>query len=290
MKDTAGYLKIIYSALIISFLIPDFLNCSEINSDSVSQKYHTGLQKIFETRDKIKDLHPFLADLYPVAIVENNRFYVFDLDSSGTRYVFVKDAPVAWSISKEIRASFPLDFYDNRPACVTDGAVFDSPQGYATIFHEFIHCKQMNSSEQKIKQELQIYQNAMRKKNFMWELNHSFPYNDPIFTKIYGDFLQHLSEQDTTNIKMDRKALKDHLNPLDFEYMCWQEWKEGFARYIENKILAKLEIPSNNYGNEPPFNRIVFYTGGSWFIDYLISASPSLESDLQKLFEAISGN
>ncbi len=290
MKKYAGFLKINLSILILFLSIPGFVFTSGIEADSVARKYHESLQKIFEMRDTIKDAHPFLAELYPVAIVENNRFYVFDLDSSGTRYVFKKDAPVAWSISKEIRASFPLDFYENRPACVTDGAVFASPQGYATIFHEFIHCKQMNTSEQKIKQELLIYQNAMRNKNFMWELNHSFPYDDPVFTKIYGDFLEHLKERDNTKIIMDRRMLKEHLNPLDFEYMCWQEWKEGFARYVENKILAKLEIPSNNYGNEPPFNRIVFYTGGSWYIDYLISADPSLKSDLQKLFEAISGN
>ncbi len=39
----------------------------------------------------------------------------------------------------------------------------------------------------------------------------------------------------------------------------WKSWrKEGFARYIENKIRRKLELPENHYGADEPFNRIVF--------------------------------
>jgi len=35
-----------------------------------------------------------------------------------------------------------------------------------------------------------------------------------------------------------RKYLKNH----DYEYMIWQQWKEGFARYIENKIRNTLNV------------------------------------------------
>ena len=51
--------------------------------ENIIKKYDDDLQRIFEFQENIEQLHPFLNRLYPVAIVENDHFYVFDLDDSG---------------------------------------------------------------------------------------------------------------------------------------------------------------------------------------------------------------
>jgi hypothetical protein len=68
--------------------------------------------------------------------------------------------------------------------------------------------------------------------------------------------------------------------------MCWQEWKEGFARKIENDIRQRFKLELNNSGRFAPFDRIVFYYGGEQFIRYLELKAETNQS-LTDLFERI---
>ena len=67
--------------------------------------------------------------------------------------------------------------------------------------------------------------------------------------------------------------------------MIWQEWKEGFARYIENKLRRKLELEERRGPLTPPFDRVTFYTGGALFISLLVEEDESLEEDIEALFQ-----
>jgi hypothetical protein len=66
--------------------------------------------------------------------------------------------------------------------------------------------------------------------------------------------------------------------------MVWQEWKEGFALLIENKMREHLNLPKNNVGTTIPYSRTVFYAGGSAYINYLAQQNPDLLTDLDALF------
>ena len=83
------------------------------------------------------------------------------------------------------------------------------------------------------------------------------------------------------------KKLHDHLKKTDFEYLIWQEWKEGFARYIENLIYDNLGIEQNRNAISRPFDRVSLYEIGSRYITSLINEDNSLSSDLYKLFCAM---
>ena len=122
--------------------------------------YCNRLQKIFYIQNKIVNIHPFLERVFPVALVEDDQFFVYDVDESGRRYVFVKRAPIPMPIPLKVRASFPLECYGGRAACVVTGDVFDSPDGYVTIFHEFVHCQQSEICEHELKQTLGIAREA----------------------------------------------------------------------------------------------------------------------------------
>ena len=250
----------------------------------VELKYNSSLQKIFEVLDKIKDIHPFLRKVFPIAIVENDSFFVFDTYSSERKYVFVKKAPTSMPVPKGVRSAFTLECYKNKVACVISGEIFDSLEGYVIIFHEFMHCCQWEICEPKLKQNLGVAQKAMRKKDYMWEINYPFPYDNSKFTRIYSLFTKSLEENNCDDIFKYRNQLKQILSKDDFEYMVWQEWKEGFARFIENQIRGRLGLKENHYGIEPPFHRISFYESGSRFIEFLSKQKPGLLVEIEKLF------
>ncbi|MGD8540085.1 MAG: hypothetical protein PVI66_15340 [Candidatus Aminicenantes bacterium] len=248
------------------------------------EKYGESLQKIFEVQEKIVRIHPFLQKLYPIAIVEGDLFYVFDLDSSRKRYILAKLAEPAMILPEGVRAAFPLDFYDNKMACVVTGDVFDNLSGYVMIFHEFIHCAQMECCEHKLKSGLSVARQAQEAGDYMWELDHPFPYEDSDFSEIYAIFLEAAAEGDANTVFRCRTFLKETLNTPDYEYMVWEEWKEGFARLIENKIRKKLELKENHGGIGPPYNRVTFYEGGARYISILLKEDKDLQEDIEALF------
>ena len=95
------------------FLGYSLYNFAEQEESGVNMKYNSDLQKIFEVQDKIKDIHPFLGKAFPIAIAENDQFFVFDTDSSGRRYVFVKKAPTPMPVPEGVRAAFQLECYEH---------------------------------------------------------------------------------------------------------------------------------------------------------------------------------
>lgn len=275
-------------ALLLTFLLNNPSNSQNvvIVKDSIEIKYDTSLQKIVEMHKEIKSFYKVLEKLQPIAIAENNYFYIFDV-SENSDYKFIKKIPVNFPIPKGIRAAMPIESYDFKCVCVVTGDAFDRIEDRIVIFHEFVHCSQFNSVELKLKENLDIYKQAMEKQDYMWELNYSFPYANDEFVNTYSEFLNVLDKQDSTAIKYIRKSLKNMLYKKEFEYMTWQEWKEGYARFIENRLRTHYNLKINDYGKEKPFSRITFYSGGSKFIDYLVAKELSLENDLELLYKYI---
>lgn len=256
----------------------------EEDQTAMVKKYSESLQKIFEFQKKIVRVHPFLKKLYPVAIVEGDLFYVFDLDPSKKHYVLAKLAKPAMIVPEGVRAAFPLEFYDNKMACVVTGEVFNDLSGYVMIFHEFVHCAQTDCCEYKLKSGLSVARQAQEAGDHMWELNHPFPYEDSDFSEIYAIFLEAAAEGNVDSVLRCRAFLKETLNSPDYEYMVWEEWKEGFARLIENRIRKKLELEENHGGTGQPYNRVTFYEGGARYISVLFEEDKDLEEDIEELF------
>lgn len=249
----------------------------------VQRRYGSHLQKIFEIRTQIADIYPLLAYVFPVVIVDADQFLIFDVDASGKRYTFVKQAPTPMPIPQGVRAAFPLECYGNKSACVVTEDVFDTLDGYVTIFHEFVHCYQYQTCEETLKATLNVARQAQAANDFMWEINHPFPYDDPDFVETYAAFLEAMARQQHDVIQNCHARLRNTLRAEDFEYMIWQEWKEGFARFIENRIQQHLGLDENHGGAEPPFSRVAFYEGGA----RLIASHPEMAADLEALFHWI---
>ncbi len=236
---------------------------------------------------QVSGFNPALRQLYPIAIVTGDELHIYDVAATPACYQFIKTAPIPMPLPKSVRAAFQLEDYGGRIACVITPEVFDSPEGYVTILHEFVHCYQYETCEQALKGKLDIARQAQEKGDFMWEIQHPFPYRAGIFTRAYQEFLAALSRGDVGEILTVRQELRTYLGRHDFEYMIWQEWKEGFARWIENRLQEKLGLPENIGGLSPPFSRVTFYAGGAKLVDFLHAQDPFLVADLEELFYRI---
>lgn len=249
--------------------------------------YAESLGEVFSIREKIKHIHPLLENLHPVAVAEGEDFLIFKPDKTQKIYGLALRTPAPMPIPKGIRAAFPLEALGNKPACVVSGEVFDSLEGYVLIFHEFVHCHQFLTCEPKLKERLLVYRRAMEKKDFMWELQHPFPYTDPAFEKTYRRLLQALDSGDEPAVLECRRGLRRVLPEEDYDYMVWQEWKEGLARFLENRIRVRLGLAENNNGLEGSFSRVSFYAAGDRIIRFLADQDANLPTDIEKMFEEI---
>jgi hypothetical protein len=182
----------------------------------------------------------------------------------------------------------PLAFWENRMACVVTGEVFGQSDGYVFIFHEFVHCAQWESCERKLKDGLSIFREAMKNKDYMWELQYPFPYPSPAFVETYSTLLKAWEGNDAESAGYLRASLRQALSPAEWEYLTWQEWKEGLARHLENRTREAAGLPENKGGGTPPFGRVTFYRGGDKLIRFLERRRPGIADDLEELYRAIS--
>jgi len=258
-----------------------------VTPDAVARQFKEPLVRVFEYRDILKGVHPFIKHLYPIAIVKDNHFYVFDLNADQSQYELKAHSPTNMPVPEGVRAAFPLDFYQGKAACIVTGDVFDTPMGYVTIFHEFIHCHQWETVEPGLRDSLPLAQYAKENQDYMWEMSHPFPYGEKNVEETYRRFIHALTIGDEEAIWLNRKALQSMLSPFDYQYMVWQEWKEGFALFIENKLRQQLGLENNHVGRAGALSRLAFYAGGEAYIKHLLKENPPLDTDLEALFSKL---
>lgn len=255
---------------------------------AAAKRFIPALNKILDTQAKVADLHVALMAPYPVAIVEGGQVLIFVPDPASRTFAPVKAVPDSMNLPKGIRAAMPLGVWDNRMACVVSGEVFDEPKGYVLILHEFVHCYQWDTCERKLKDGMAIFRTAMKKKDYMWELQYPFPYSRTEWVKLYGQWLAAMEKGQGNVASGLRTELRRLLSADDWEYMTWQEWKEGLARCLENRVNARLGLPQNRNGCLPPFDRVSFYCGGALLVEHLWRTDAVPAADIEALYSAIS--
>jgi hypothetical protein len=250
-------------------------------------EYTAGLDRLVAIWAEVHDLHEYLDDLQPVAVVASDSLVIFEPDSSGVAYYHHATVAAPFPMAPGIRAAFPLAATQGRPACVVSEEVFESDEELVLLLHEFVHCSQGKTVEYEIKATLKVATEAAEREDHMWELEHPFPYADPEFVQNYAAMIAALADGDAEGAIARRNALREYLSVTDYEYMVWQEWKEGLARYLENRIQEKLGLTVNTFGNEAPYHRISFYYSGALWIEHLVHSRPALNGDPMALFKAL---
>jgi hypothetical protein len=236
------------------------------------------IENICDIHERIKGIDISLMELYPISIVSENIFFVFDLDHTKKKYEYKMEYKSTMDIPDNVLAAFPLDFYCDKISAVVTPNAFECIEDMVYMFHEFVHCYQFSYYETNLKNTLNVAQEAMEKQDYMWEIKYPFPYEDEIF--MY--WTKKLNEG--YDIVKYHKELYSKLKQNDFEYMVWQEWKEGYARYIENLVREKLNLKKNTNILVPPFDRTCFYEIGSRYIEKLVNDNTNKTVDLEKMF------
>lgn len=246
------------------------------------------LQKVNNLIDyqiKLKEIHPALKNLYPVAVYKDSVFNIYEIDSSKNMYALVKKIPSTRYIIKGIRAAFPLEENNYTTTCVVTEDAFNSDRDYSVIFHEFVHCYQADTYEFEIKSGLAVYLSEIENNNYMWELNYPFPYDDEEINNLYALFIRSIENENLSEAERHHDLLKEKLSASDYQYLCWVEWKEGSARWIENLIRNEFNVDNNIAGKKGKFSRVSFYYGGSNYIKLLNEKYNT--ADLKELFDLI---
>jgi len=105
------------------------------------------MDEIIKMHDTIKDIHVSLEKLYPITVINNGYFFIFDINEFGNKYEFKLKVETPMPISGEILAAFPLDSYDTKPSAAISNRILENKDNYVFIFHEFVHCFQMENGE-----------------------------------------------------------------------------------------------------------------------------------------------
>lgn len=254
--------------------------------------YLDKLQAIVELQATIKDTHPLFDEHYPIAVYEpdGGQIFIYDFDKDANSYQLTGIEPDTLGLFAGIRAAFPLPCYHNRACVVVSGEVFDSIWEQIIVFHEMVHCYQFNTTELELRANLEIERASVMTNNYSWELHYPFPYDDENVIALIDQLLIKLAAKELASVFPIRNELRRYLNTEQYEYMVWQEWKEGFARFVENKIKKKLGLEEMHAGAVSPYSRITLYETGSGLIDCIINDNPECMRDSKKLFHIMMEN
>jgi hypothetical protein len=254
---------------------------------AVVQRHRAELAKISAYRGKAADLHPAFAKTYPIALVEDGQMTVYEPEAGGQTWTRAAQAAVKTPMPVGVKAAMPLGFWGNRMACVVTPEIFAVPEGYAVILHEFVHCYEWETVEGKLKEGLEVNREAMARRDFMWELQYPFPYGNVEVKRLYGLWLAAMEKGLLKKAGHWRSLLRQGLNGRDWEYMTWQEWKEGLARYLENLVRRRFGMGINLPDPDAAFDRVTFYRGGELLIARLEASEPGLDKDIERLYRRI---
>ncbi len=274
-----------YRMLVVVVLLCASLGGQE--PPAAAQGHQGELAKISSYREKVADLHPAFAKTYPVALVEDGHMTVFEPGADGKTWTLAARLALKQPMPVGVRAAMPLGFWGNRMACVVTPEIFAVPEGYAVVLHEFVHCYEWETVEGKLKEGLEINREAMARRDFMWELQYPFPYGNAEVKRVYGLWLAALEKGRMKKAGHWRSLLRKGLNSRDWEYMTWQEWKEGLARYLENLVRGRFAMGINLPDPNPPFDRVTFYRGGELLITRLQEKEPGLDKYIESLYRRI---
>jgi hypothetical protein len=254
-------------------------------NDNVFIEKQIGLiDNIIKMHDNVKNIHTSLEKLYPITVINNGYFFVFDINEAGNKYEFKFKTETPMPISGDILAAFSLDFYHMKPSAVISKNILENQNNYINIFHEFVHCFQMGNGEFDIRKELLIEKQEMEKNNYSWEINFPFPYNNEYFINKTMELSDYFINNGYENVVNYHRDMKTYLQKVEYEYMIWQEWKEGFARYVENLIRKELGLQLNTNVLRQPFDRVHFYEIGNKYIEMLVKNDKELNINIIKLF------
>ena len=242
------------------------------------------MDNIIKIHDSVKNIHVSVEKLYPITVINDGYFFVFDKNEIGDKYELRRKVETSVVVSNDILTAFHLDFYDMKPSVVISKDMLVNPGNDILVLHEFVHCYQLENGSLEIRNGLSIQGQEMAKKNYNWEIDFPFPYNNEYFIDKTVELAGCFANGKYEDVIIYRNCMRTYLHKTEYEYMIWQLWKEGFARYVENLIRRELGLKLNGNVLRPPFGKVHLYEIGSKYVEMLIKKDKKLNDDIIKIF------
>jgi hypothetical protein len=139
------------------------------------------MDNIIKMHDKVKNIHVSLEKLYPITVINDGYFYIYDKNENGDKYVFMRKVETSIVAASDILTAFNLGFYDMKPSVVISKNMLGDPGNNILVLHEFVHCYQLENGAIAIRNGLLIQKQEISKNNYNWEVDFPFPYNNQYF-------------------------------------------------------------------------------------------------------------
>lgn len=233
------------------------------------------LEKVYEKAFE----NGLINKVYPIGIASGKEIYIYH-GSKISQYKTIKKVEMPFEIPPKTQAAFqPPDF--DQSIVVLGRDVFSSLEDMITVIHEFVHCYQSETCLEKLRNKLEITKHYKKLEDWMWEINHPFPYENQEISEMFSVYRESLINDKSDSIIKSKFSIKENLLNMDYEYMVWQEWVEGYARYIENELrniygLDEVQSPARLVDR-----RNWYETGSLYFKKYR-------ELDIEQVYEKIS--
>jgi hypothetical protein len=131
-----------------------------------------------------------------------------------------------------------------------------------TLMHEHFH--QLQDSQPNFFQDTQALNLSRGDQTGMWMINYPFPYDSPPISSQFAIMVRLLVEaietkpQAAFNSKLSeylaaREKLRQSLSADDYKYLSFQLWKEGIARYTEDRVARWA---ATRYQPTPEFRKL----------------------------------
>ncbi len=244
------------------------------------------LSEITRIWQTAKEMHPAWHKLYPVCLIDDGNYKLYHPDGADN-WTKVDEGKFGMRLPDGVKAAFPLPFGDHDMACILDVNCFHTKEDMAIVFHEFVHCYQSATCEHDIKATLRVAQEN-KHTNGMWELEYAFPYDNELAGKTYIQMIEAAENKDRDEVIRLREMIRKNVTEQDWEYLCWQEFKEGTARFLQNELSKRLDAKPALSNRSLPINRVSFYEGGEMIIRLIMLDDEGIEKDFPRLWTRIS--
>ncbi|HET6979888.1 MAG TPA: hypothetical protein VFI24_26385 [Pyrinomonadaceae bacterium] len=135
-----------------------------------------------------------------------------------------------------------------------------------TLMHEHFH--QLQDSQPNFFKDITALNLSRGDQTGMWMINYPFPYESPQISGQFAVLVQLLVDAIQTNREADfnaklsayvaaRDKLKQSLSADDYKYLSFQLWKEGIARYTEDRVARWA---ATRYKPTPEFQKLPDFT------------------------------
>ena len=249
------------------------------------ESFMPGLARVTDVWQTARTIHPAWHKLYPICLTDGESFILFHPEANG-EWSVADRGKVNMELPKGIQAAFPMPFHNYEMACVLDVKRFASLEDMTVVFHEFVHCYQMEICDAELKANLLVAQEN-KHTNGMWELMYPFPYDKGEIGESYLQMIDAADRGDREAVVALRAKIRDSVSRQDWEYLTWQEFKEGTARWLQNVLAARIGARPARSSRTLPIDRVTLYEGGERVILLLNEENPELGTHFPALWQAI---